>query len=252
MSSIAMGRRLGLDSKGPESRCRNDIRPAQALEGCGVAHAAGAQARRLREQRTDPRAWGGRMGGPLLRLSAEASPMRPGPSLFATAVLWGTACGGAVTPADVGDSGATSGGSSGVAAGSSSGPSSGMGSFGASSGSPMSGDDAAMSGGADAGAPTRPTMGTPATDAAVLLPLRDAAVIRCNNSGPGGGSGGGAGVCGAFAEETCSGVSYSVSCACPQGTCACQGPSSTSVAFAGCPVCPTSPQQLFAACGFPQ
>jgi hypothetical protein len=182
--------------------------------------------------------------------------MRPQHGLFAVAAMWIAACGGAVAPADMGDSG-VSGGSSGAVGG----PASGGG--GSSAGPPMSGQNAPSASpgtsgvaGADAEAP--PTMPTPITDAAAPAAHRDAAVVRCNNSGPGGGGGGGGGgsggpgSCSAFANETCSGVSYSVSCACPQGTCACQGPSSSFVAFSGCPSCPTSPQELFAVCGFPQ
>jgi hypothetical protein len=53
--------------------------------------------------------------------------------------------------------------------------------------------------------------------------------------------------------ESCSdgGFVYQATCACPQGTCACVGLSTTIVAFTGCPTCPTLPQ-AFALCGFPQ
>jgi hypothetical protein len=52
---------------------------------------------------------------------------------------------------------------------------------------------------------------------------------------------------------------YQATCACPQGTCACFGPSSTRIVdFAGCPFCPggfmsigpTTEQHIFDLCGF--
>ena len=67
--------------------------------------------------------------------------------------------------------------------------------------------------------------------------------------------------CTGYFIEWCSGFEYSVTCECPQATCACQAiapaygtpapPSTTSVKFAGCPACPT-PQQMLTLCGFPQ
>ena len=193
-----------------------------------------------------------------------ASPMRAQQGLFAVASIWVMACGGTVSPAA--DSGTTSGGEDGSGPGSAVGASSGTAGSsggGSSAGPPMSGPSTGgppTSGDADAGvALPMHRMPMPVADAAVVFPPSDAAVVRCNSNGPGvgGGSGGGGGnggpaSCNGFADETCSGVSYSVSCACPQGTCACQGASSTFVAFAGCPVCPTSAEQMFAACGFPQ
>lgn len=179
--------------------------------------------------------------------------------LFSVAAMWVIACGGTVSP-EAEDSGTTSGGEDGSGGGTSA---VGMGSGtagssggGSSAGPPMAGPSGGgpIFGYADASAlPTMPV------DAAFVVVPHDAAVVRCNNgAGPGGGGGaggggsGGPGSCSGFAQETCSGVSYSAFCACPQGTCACQGASSYFVAFAGCPVCPTSPEQMLAACGFPQ
>jgi hypothetical protein len=158
--------------------------------------------------------------------------------LFAVAAMWGMACGGGVTSAA--DSGPTSGGED------ASGPPSVVG--------VSSGTAGSSGGGSFAGPPMSGSSTSSGADAAPTTAV-DAAVVRCNGPGAGGGGAGGGGSgspgsCSGFAQETCSGVSYSVSCACPQGTCACQGPSSTFVAFPGCPVCPTSPEQLFAACGF--
>jgi hypothetical protein len=192
-------------------------------------------------------------------------------SRLAVAALFVAACGGDIAPGgESGDAGLSSGawfgdeGGSRTAVGSSSGTAGGSGAGstgGNSAGTPGSGPPVSGQGATtpvEAGAGSAPP--TSVADAATVFPPGDAAVVRCNNAGPGGGAGGGAGgggvgepaSCSAFASETCSGVSYFVSCACPQGTCACQGPSSTFVAFAGCPACPTSPEQMFAACGFPQ
>lgn len=54
-------------------------------------------------------------------------------------------------------------------------------------------------------------------------------------------------------DESCDdgGLVYQATCACPQGTCVCSGSSTTTVAFTGCPTCPTLPQ-AFKLCGFPQ
>ena len=54
-------------------------------------------------------------------------------------------------------------------------------------------------------------------------------------------------------DESCSdgGLFYQATCACPQSTCACVGASTNTVAFTGCPTCPTLPQ-AFKLCGFPQ
>jgi len=74
--------------------------------------------------------------------------------------------------------------------------------------------------------------------------------------GSGGGFGGGGGSggtpsCQITSTETCSGTSYQVTCACPQGTCACFGAATTVVSFPTCPACPNI-SQAFALCGFPQ
>jgi hypothetical protein len=73
--------------------------------------------------------------------------------------------------------------------------------------------------------------------------------------GPGGGSAGGggssgAGSCDIMTQQTCDGVNYLVDCACPQGSCACFGSTTTVVTFTGCPTCPTI-AQANAICGFP-
>jgi hypothetical protein len=50
--------------------------------------------------------------------------------------------------------------------------------------------------------------------------------------------------------ETCGDAGYQTVCACPQGTCACLGSSTSVVSFAGCPACPTN-AEAFTLCGFP-
>ena len=75
----------------------------------------------------------------------------------------------------------------------------------------------------------------------------------------GGSAGGGNGSCTSTLGETCGGTNYQVVCACPQGSCACFGPSSHVISFAGCPYCPSpgggpgnvSSDELFTRCGFP-
>jgi hypothetical protein len=73
---------------------------------------------------------------------------------------------------------------------------------------------------------------------------------------------GGPGECEVEFGETCGGTGYHATCACPQGTCACLGPSTTVIHFTGCPGCPSDPRsgaspsattiaQVFARCGFP-
>ena len=50
--------------------------------------------------------------------------------------------------------------------------------------------------------------------------------------------------------EMCGDAGYQATCACPQGTCACLGASTSVVSFTGCPNCPT-PEEAFTLCGFP-
>ena len=194
---------------------------------------------------------------------------------FGVAVLVGAACGGQLTQADDGStsSGNSPQGSSGAGGSSSGGPSAGSssGQGGSPTASPPSGS-APTASPPSAGAPTAtpPSAGAPpgmaVADAGIASPPRivdaaapsppgrDAALVRCNPNGPsgvGGGGGGGPASCDVFGQETCSGVSYSVSCSCPQGTCACFGTGTSVITFAGCPTCPSLPQ-LFALCGFPQ
>jgi hypothetical protein len=114
---------------------------------------------------------------------------------------------------------------------------------------------ASSSDGGSPGSGQGPGGSTPPGDAGATA-NRDAAPIRCAMGGGGGGSAGGGGgggpaSCDIMAQETCAGVSYQVSCACPAGSCACFGPTTSIVSFAGCPTCPTI-AQAFQACGFPQ
>jgi hypothetical protein len=74
----------------------------------------------------------------------------------------------------------------------------------------------------------------------------------------GGGSSGGNGQCTSDFSETCGSTGYQIVCACPQGSCACFGESSTTViSYAGCPTCPgigvdsTTMADLLTRCGFP-
>ena len=74
----------------------------------------------------------------------------------------------------------------------------------------------------------------------------------------GGGSSGGNGTCTSEFGESCGGMTYQVVCACPSGSCACFGPSSTTTfSFSGCPYCPgegvgtTTSDDLLTQCGFP-
>jgi hypothetical protein len=99
---------------------------------------------------------------------------------------------------------------------------------------------------ADCGCRTGPMAGT-SSDASTCTPM-------------GGGGGGGGGQCTFTGSEMCGGTSYQVVCACPQGNCACIGPSTKVIPFAGCPNCgsglPLNPPStmfadLFVQCGFP-
>jgi hypothetical protein len=51
--------------------------------------------------------------------------------------------------------------------------------------------------------------------------------------------------------KVCGGTRYQVICACPEGTCACLGPSTHVVSFGNCPYCPQQDQVVYALCGFP-
>jgi hypothetical protein len=81
---------------------------------------------------------------------------------------------------------------------------------------------------------------------------------------PVGGTGGngGPGSCTITLGEMCGSASYHVTCACPQGTCACLGATTKVINFGGCPHCPGDPfmvggsgattaAEVFALCGFP-
>src|ERR1019366_591419 len=147
-----------------------------------------------------------------------------------------TSCGG--SPSTVGsDSGLSQGPSlGGVSADSSTMMLDGAASFDASPGSPSS----SSSGGSEAGPLAPPPPPSPTA-----------------GIGPGctpvnGNSGGtlGQGECTMMYEEACGDASYQTTCACPQGTCACFGASTTVVNFQGCPTCPTT-AEAFALCGFP-
>ena len=182
-------------------------------------------------------------------------PRRPTHWLYLTEVVLfvsGVAsCGGNVAStggddggsAEGASSGASSspGGSSGSSSGASGGSSSGNASTGSSSGAPSAG-------------------GSPGSALPTTLPCSQfgggpggAGPGAGSGTGGGGGSSGG-GQCSAMFSETCGGISFDVSCACPQGTCACFGPTTTVVAFSGCPVCPgpNSESSVFALCGFPR
>jgi len=188
---------------------------------------------------------------------------------LAVAVLFATACGGnTIAAADnsaVIGNGSADAGSSSQSRGSSSGGSSSGGSSassGHSAGGPNMGMDrptatnSAMNAGTDGGgedAAGSASSGTPSTgDAAATTTTSDGAPAGCTSKGAaGGGGGGGVASCVAFAQETCSGVNYSVTCSCPQGECACIGPATSVITLASCPVCP-SPSEMFTRCGFPQ
>jgi hypothetical protein len=86
------------------------------------------------------------------------------------------------------------------------------------------------------------------------------------------------GPCTTLLQETCGQTTYYATCACPQGTCGCVGPTTLVVDFTGCPYCPgevdvppgdfdaaeaivkdagaykgarAAARQVFALCGFP-
>src|SRR5579863_8604264 len=58
------------------------------------------------------------------------------------------------------------------------------------------------------------------------------------------GGAGGAGSCTISFGEMCGSTSYHVTCACPQGTCACIGTMTNVVDFAGCPYWPGDPNTV--------
>jgi hypothetical protein len=82
------------------------------------------------------------------------------------------------------------------------------------------------------------------------------ASATCISAGGGGGSG--AGSCDAEWSVKCGATSYQVDCACPRGSCVCFGPTTTIVAYPGCPICPDlgpgfsmGLAEVFSRCGFP-
>jgi hypothetical protein len=97
---------------------------------------------------------------------------------------------------------------------------------------------------------------TPAPDAAPPRASDDASAA-CSPIG--GNMTSGNGECDVAFGESCNGINYQVSCACPLGSCVCFGPASTRVVdFPGCPYCPSTPSigpttlaQAFELCGFP-
>jgi hypothetical protein len=85
---------------------------------------------------------------------------------------------------------------------------------------------------------------------------RDASVT-CAPAG-GSASGSGDGNCDVEWSIKCGDTTYQVACACPRGSCVCFGPTTTIVAYPGCPVCPdlgpgssTRLAEAFSRCGFP-
>jgi hypothetical protein len=62
--------------------------------------------------------------------------------------------------------------------------------------------------------------------------------------------------CAIMWQETCDGMPYYATCACPQGTCSCVGQTTTVVnnfSYQGCANCyEVPPSDIFALCGFPQ
>jgi hypothetical protein len=207
-----------------------------------LVHAAGETARPLRE---DPL--------PMLKTV-----------IFALAAF-AAGCGGKANPED--DAGMPGGSSTGgpSSAGSSTGEPSSAGSSasGGSIGSPtFSGGSAPLEDGGFGSSgqgmvPPSAASATPTPGGGTSGPVpcsTGGGVGTGGGTGAGGGGGGGAGSSGApFCEttgdQTCGGKSYQVTCACPQGTCACFGDTTTVVPFAGCPKCP-GPSQAFVICGF--
>jgi hypothetical protein len=80
---------------------------------------------------------------------------------------------------------------------------------------------------------------------------------ECTHNG--GSSSTGNGQCSSTLAEVCGSKNYQVICSCPQGSCVCFGDTTTVVPFSHCPYCPgitsdepgPTPEETFAACGFP-
>ncbi len=163
--------------------------------------------------------------------------------VFGFAVLGVAACGGKSIGEDDGGASAGSPGPSGGGSSSASG----------SGATPTFGEDSGTGrSGTNTNPPPGPGPGPTPSDAAAPNP-RDAAPSACVMGGGGGGSAGGGGgpvTCDIMVQESCGGVNYQVSCACPQGSCACFGTTTSIVSFGGCPTCPM-PVQAFQVCGFP-
>ena len=177
------------------------------------------------------------------------------PIVFAALFISALGCGGKSSPEDDGGTpvGSSTGGpssESSSAGGSVAGSGSAPGTSASSSSSPPSGDADLGSTGQGSG------RGSPIQDAAPPTPTGSAAPtsVQCLMGGGGGGSGAAGSdsspSCETTAEGTCSGISYKVTCACPQATCACFGATTTLVPFSGCPGCPSF-SQAFNICGFP-
>jgi hypothetical protein len=99
------------------------------------------------------------------------------------------------------------------------------------------------------------------TSAGLPTTCRDAPEGDGSSASPAGGPASTPGECTSTLTSTAGGKSYQATCACPEGTCACFGPSSSTriVSFTGCPFCPgegsigpTTSERVFALCGFPQ
>jgi hypothetical protein len=197
---------------------------------------------RPRSARTDQMPTRGEAALPHLRSVSAATRLFMGSCriVFGVVLLSLSACGGKSNGGDEG----------GMSAGSSDGSSSAAIDSGVASA--LSGAD---SGTARPGTNSTPPPGNGPTPSDAGAPgIHDAAPSGCI-LGPGGGGtaggGGGAVSCDVMVQETCAGVNYQVTCACPQGSCACFGPASSIGSFSGCPTCPTV-AQAFQSCGFPQ
>lgn len=164
-------------------------------------------------------------------------------------------CGGSAS--SIGTDGGSYGGSS---AGSSSGEGANSSSSGAHSGNAGSPGGAESQTGSSSGAGSMHDADTTDADASTA----------CSPSPSGAGRFFGSEQCTTMMQETCGGTTYYATCACPQGTCGCVGPTTRVVNFTGCPYCPTqmpmdlpgvsgsgpsgmgiSASEVFALCGFP-